>query len=85
MTVVDAQEIKYPERWLEVIARTYAWCKVQKGDHYEIARRRYNCEDYRKICRELCIDVATISRVLELVRQEARAHAIELGLISARN
>lgn len=85
MTLIDATEVKYPERWLEVIDRTYSWCKAQAGDHYEIARRRYSCEDYRKICRELCIDAAKISRVLELVRQEARAHAIELGLISARD
>ena len=73
--------IKKPESWLIVIDKTYSWCKLQKDCRYEIARRRYNGEDYRKTCHELNISNSTRRRLLELVQMYAALQAVQLGLI----
>lgn len=75
------QTIEYPERWLEVIDKTWAWAKKQKDCRYEVARRRYAKEDYRKTCREIHIVQSTCSRLFDFVRMYAALHAVQLGLI----
>ena len=73
--------IKFPEKWLEVIEKTYSWCKRQPDCHYEVARRRYNNEDYRKTCIDLHISNPTRHRILEKVRIYAALQAVQAGLI----
>ena len=80
----DDGELKYlehPERWLVVIDRTYAWCKRQKGCHYEAAHRRYNGESYKTICMELYISTTSLSYILDDVRTYAALQAVQFHLI----
>ena len=73
--------VKNPEKWLEVIDKTYNWCKRQKDCRYEVARRRYNGEDYRKTCIDLHISETTNRRLLETVRVYAALQAVQAGLL----
>ena len=75
------QTLEYPEKWLTVIDKTWTWAKVQEDCRYEVARRRYAKEDYRKTCRELQIGNTTRRRLLDLVRMYAALQAVQLGLI----
>ena len=75
------QSLEYPERWLIVIDKTWLWAKYQNDCRYEVARRRYAHEDYRKTCRELQISDTRRRRLLDLVRMYAALHAVQLGLI----
>ena len=77
----NEQDVEYPERWLEVVDRTWEWSKAQDDCRYEVARRRYAREDYRKTCRELGISNSTRRRLLDFVRMYAALHAVQLGLI----
>ena len=81
VTVKDGVIIKFPEKWLEVIDKTYNWCNRQQDCRYEVARRRYNGEDYRKTCLDLHISEATQRRLLEKVRIYATLQAVQAGLI----
>lgn len=73
--------VEFPERWLEVIDKTWSWAKAQPDCRAEVARRRYAKEDYRKTCRELGISESTLRRLFDLVRMYAALHAVQLGLI----
>ena len=64
---VKGTELELPEKWLLVIDKTYAWAKKQGEVKYEVARRRYNGEDYRKTCSELHISSNIHYRIVELV------------------
>ena len=75
------QTLEYPERWLEVIDKTWAWARAQHDCRYEVARRRYAKEDYRVTCYELQISNSTRRRLFDLVRMYAALHAVQLGLI----
>lgn len=79
--LVSGEYLKYPERWLDVVDKTYAWCKNQQGCHYEIARRRYRGEHYLKSCRELHISQNSYSSLLEKIRTYAALQAAQLNLI----
>ena len=80
-TLSGGEIIDYPERWLEVIDKTYKYCEMQKDCRLEVARRRYRLEDYRKTCRELNISDTARRRLLELVKIYAALQAVQLGLI----
>ena len=77
----DGTIIKYPEKWLEVIEKTYSYCKKQNDCRFEVARRRYNNEDYRKTCIDLNISNTTRRRLLELMQIYAALQAVQAGLI----
>ena len=77
----DGEKIENPERWLEVIEKTYKNCATQKDCRLEVARRRYKREDYRKTCEDLNISDSTRRRLLELVKMYAALQAVQLGLI----
>ena len=77
----DGTIIKYPEKWLAVIAKTYDWCKKQNDCRYKVAKRRYSNEDYRKTCIDLNISNTTRRRLLELVQIYAALQAVQAGLI----
>lgn len=79
--LISGEWLKYPERWLDVVDKTYAWCKNQQGCHYEIARRRYRGEHYLKSCRELHISQNSYSSLLEKIRTYAALQAAQLNLI----
>ena len=81
VTLSEGEIIEYPERWLEVIDKTYKYCSTQKDCRLEVARRRYRSEDYRKTCRELNISDTARRRLLELVKIYAALQAVQLGLI----
>lgn len=78
---VRGEELKYPERWLIVVDKTYAWCKRQSGSHYEIARRRYSGEHFRAICMRLLISENVFYTTMEKVRIYAALQAAQLNLI----
>lgn len=73
--------IKYPEKWLEVIDKTYSYCKRQNDCRFEVARRRYSNEDYRKTCIDLNISNSTRRRLLELAQIYAALQAVQFRLI----
>lgn len=75
------QTLEYPEKWLIVIDKTWLWSKSQDDCRYEVARRRYAHEDYRKTCIDLHISDAKRQRLLDSVRMYASLHAVQLGLI----
>lgn len=75
------QTVEYPERWLEVVDKTWSWAKVQNDCRYEVARRRYAREDYRVTCYDLRISNSTRRRLFDLFRMYASLHAVQLGLI----
>ena len=74
-------EVEFPERWLEVVDKTWTWAKAHRDCRAEVARRRYAKEDYRKTCRELGISESTLRRLLDFIRMYAALHAVQLGLI----
>lgn len=78
---ISGQLLEHPERWLTVVDKTYAWCQRQSDVHYEIARRRYNGEDYRKTCRELAISTNVLFPLMERVRMYAALQAAQFQLI----
>lgn len=77
----DGEIIEYPERWLEVIDKTYSYCATQNDCRLEVTKRRYRSEDYRKTCRELNVSDSTRRRLLELVKMYAALQAVQLNLI----
>ena len=79
--MIDGRTVKRPESWLEVVDKTYKWSKTQKDCRYEIARRRYSGEDYRKTCRDLSISDSMRRRLFEFVQMYATLQAVQLGLI----
>ena len=81
VAISDGVIIKFPEKWLEVIEKTYSWSKRQPDCRYEVARRRYNNEDYRKTCMDLHISNSTRTRLLETVKTYAALQAVQFGLI----
>lgn len=81
VAISGGEVIEFPERWLEVIEKTYNYCAKQKDCRLEVAKRRYKSEDYRKTCVELNISNVTRSRLMELVRIYAALQAVQLGLI----
>ena len=38
---ICGEVLKFPESWLEVIDKTYNWCKRQSVTHFESLRRKY--------------------------------------------
>ena len=73
--------VEFPERWLEVVDKTWSWAKAQNDCRAEVARRRYAKEDYRITCRELGVSNSTRRRLFDFVRMYAALHAVQLGLI----
>ena len=73
--------VEFPERWLEVVDKTWSWAKTQNDCRAEVARRRYAKEDYRITCRELGVSNSTRRRLFDFVRMYAALHAVQLGLI----
>lgn len=73
--------VEFPERWLEVVDKTWSWAKSQPDCRAEVARRRYAKEDYRITCRELGISNTTRRRLFDFVRMYAALQAVQLGLI----
>ena len=71
--------LESPEKWLNVIDRTYSWAdELTKS----IARRRYGKEDYRKICGDLSIAQTTFYEKLKKFQRYAVMQAIALRLIT---
>ena len=81
VTITDGIIIKYPEKWLEVIDKTYRWAQRQNDLLYQAAKRRYSGEDYRKTCAALSISTSFFHQLLEKVRVYAALQAVQAGLI----
>ncbi len=81
VVINDGEIIEYPERWLEVIDKTYRYCATSNDCRLEVAKRRYRSEDYRKTCSDLHISDSTRRRLLELVKMYAALQAVQLNLI----
>lgn len=74
--------VKYPERWIAVFDKTWAWCDRCKDTWLrEGARMRYAGKDWRQICLTLHIQHASMFRGLERVRMYAALQAASLQLI----
>ncbi len=74
--------VKLPEKWLEVMSRTYAWAKKVGDGRYEVARRRYKGEPYLVSCYALAISQSNYSLTLERFRNYAALQAVQAGLIT---
>ena len=71
--------LENPEKWLNVIDRTYSWADELTKT---IARRRYSKEDHRKICGDLSIGATTFYEKLKKFQRYAAMQAIALRLIT---
>ena len=54
---IKGQELRLPEKWLEVIGKTYAWAADTNTLRYQVARLKYKGIDYRKISIERHISI----------------------------
>lgn len=73
--------LKFPESWLDVIQKTYSWCKRQSATHFESVRRKYLGEHYNSICHDLHISKTTFNNLIHRARQYAALQAVQLRLI----
>ena len=78
---IAGEMLKFPESWLKVIDKTYSWCKRQSACHYEVLRRKYNNEHYKKICVDLHISPTTFQGLINRARQYAALQAAQFRLI----
>ena len=78
---IGGEKLTYPETWLEVIDKTYNWCKRQSVLLYESVRKKYLGNHYKKICTELNISIKTFFNLIHRARQYAALQAVQLHLI----
>ena len=78
---IEGVDLLYPESWLTVVDKTYAWCKRQGGKYYEMARGRYSGKYFAKICTEVEVVAEKFFRVIEKIRNYAALQAAQLNLI----
>lgn len=78
---IDGQILKYPERWLVVIDKTYNWCRRQGEKYYEVARARYNDEYFVRTCTKLDLTFTLFYRIVERIKMYAALQAAQLNLI----
>ena len=78
---IAGEILKLPESWLVVIDKTYNWCKRQSSCHYEVLRRKYHNEHFRRICFDLHISPTTFHNMVNRARQYAALQAVQLNLI----
>ena len=79
--LVGGETLEYPELWLAVISKTYAWCKRQSESHEQAIRKKYQGEHYLRICRELSISQTTLKNWVSRTRMYAALQAAQLRLI----
>lgn len=79
--IICGEILKLPELWLSVIEKTYAWCKRQSELHFQIVRRKYNGEQFHRICRDLAISKSTFFSLIHRARQYAALQAVQFRLI----
>ena len=78
---ICGQVIKFPERWLIVVEKTYSWCKRQSETHFQAVHRHYLGGYYRQICFDLSISAKTFYNLLTLAKQYAALQAAQMRLI----
>lgn len=80
---VAGRELKWPEKWVEVIDKTYDWSKKQAGKlRYKIAKMKYTGKDYRKICEACHVSARFYYTLIENFRKYAANRAAKLRLIT---
>lgn len=73
--------LKFPETWLNIVNKTYDWCKKLSFSLFAAVRRKYFSEHYLSICRDLHISVTTFHSFVNRARQYAALQAVQSHLI----
>lgn len=81
IVIVGEKILRYPEHWLKVIDATKDWCRLRNDLYYEILRRRYSGDEFKKICAELGVSTDFFYRTLEKIRIHAALVAAYFHLI----
>lgn len=79
--IVGGDTLFFPELWLYVVNKTYAWCKRQSETCEQAVKKKYRGENYLRICRELSISQTTLHNWIEKARMYAALQAAQLQLI----
>lgn len=82
---VCGRVIKFPEKWLVVIEKTYSWCKRQSETHFQAVHHFYNDKKgsgyYYTVCRQLSISVKTFYNLVDRAKMYAALQAVQFRLI----
>ena len=78
---IAGQELKWPERWIVVVDKTYNWAKLNNKLKLKVAKMKYKGENFRKINAICHISTAYQYLLLENFRKYAAYVAKELGLL----
>lgn len=78
VTLHGGMRVEWPESWLAVIDATYSWLDDIRR---EVARDRYQGQDYRRTCMRLHITQCTYSNAIRDIRTYAAIAAAQLGLV----
>lgn len=81
LVIIGGEILRLPELWLEVINKTYNWCKRQSNLHFQAVKRKYLGTHYFKICRELHISHTTLYELVKKARMYAALQAAQFRLI----
>lgn len=79
--IVGGSSLEYPELWLTVIDKTYAWCRRQSESQEQAIKKKYRGEHYIRICRELSISQSTLKNWVTRTRMYAALQAVQFRLI----
>ena len=77
--------VKFPEKWLAVIEKTYNWCKRQSDTHFQAVYHFYNDKKgsgyYYTVSRQLSTSVKTFYNLVDRAKMYAALQAVQYRLI----
>lgn len=79
---IDAQLLRKPEEWLEVIDNTKRWCRERGETYYRILRGQYLGEKISRLCEEIGISADYFYRTLNKIRNYAALWAAWFHLVA---
>ena len=78
---IGGSVLKLPELWINVIDKTYSWCRNKSEIFFQAVRRKYNGEHYHKICSDYSISQPHFFNIIDKARMYAAMQAAQFGLI----
>ena len=79
--LIGDYELKFPERWLDVVDKTYKWCKKQPPFWHEAVKRRYRGDYTVVICNQLGITPEMFYRLINRTKYQSALYAVQARLI----
>ena len=78
---IEEYELKYPEKWLDVIDKTYKWCEKQVPYWYAAVKQRYAGKYTVAICNQLGITPEMFYRLINRTKYQAALYSVQAKLI----